>query len=94
MWLPKTKGGMNLPNIQLYNLSCLLRHPFDWITKKSTYTNVELEQEMIAPWNPEVIIHTAIRNLLQGLKTNILIRDTVLTKDEKRNEGDGNHVKP
>lgn len=68
MWIPKTEGGMNLQNIQLYNLACLLKHSLDWITKQSTCTNVEQEQEMMALWDPEAILHTPMSKMPTELK--------------------------
>lgn len=29
LWLPKPEGGLNVPNIKLYNQACLLRHAID-----------------------------------------------------------------
>lgn len=32
MYLPKSEGGVNLPNIRLYNLACLLHTGVNWIS--------------------------------------------------------------
>lgn len=40
---PKHEGGVNLPNICLYNLSCLLRAGLDWLIKTSRYSSWKLK---------------------------------------------------
>lgn len=78
LWLHKREGGINLPNLHLYNLTCLLRHSSYWITEQSRYSNTALEQEMALPWDLKALLHVPPKQLPPSLKNNILIRDTIV----------------
>lgn len=78
LWLHKKEGGINLPNLHLYNLTCLARHSSEWITGQNKYTNTTLEQEMTYPWDLKALLHVPPKLLPFNLKNNLLVRDTVV----------------
>lgn len=51
LWMPRGEGGLNIPNIKMYNIACLLRHALDWLTHSSRYSNWEVEHA----WPPHGI---------------------------------------
>lgn len=57
LWKPKKEGGINLPNIHLYNITYLLRHSIDWISEQSRYTNIPLERDISYPWSVKALLH-------------------------------------
>lgn len=78
LWMHKKEGGINLLNLHLYNLTCLLRHASDWITGQGKYTNTNIEQVMSAPWDLKALLHVPPKQLPLEIKNNLLIRDTVV----------------
>lgn len=60
LYLSKTQGRLNLPNICLYNLACHLRHALDWFTNTSHYSNIQLEQATTQPWHLAAMLHSAL----------------------------------
>lgn len=78
MSLSKAEGGMNLPNVNTYNIACSLRYSMDWITEQSTYSNWDLKMGMTKPWDLKALLHTPIKTLPPKLKNNFLIRDTII----------------
>lgn len=82
--LPKCEGGAGLPNIRFYNLSCLLRQGIVWLSKKSRYSNFMLEGALVFPFNLHAVLHSRLRALPQPLRSNLLIKDTVIAWREIR----------
>lgn len=78
LWLHKKERGINLPNLRLYNLTCLSRHSAEWIRGQNRYTNTTLEQEMASPWDLKAMLHVPPKLLPTTLKNNLLVRDTVV----------------
>lgn len=75
---PKGKGGANLHDIRMYNLTCLLRYGLDWVSQSSIYANYTLESSLASPYHLSGILHSKIQPLPKDLQNNILIRDTVI----------------
>lgn len=69
LWLPRGEVGLNLPNIKIYNLTCLLHHAMYWLTYSSIYSKRVLENAVASPWDPVAIIHTPLHKLLTFLST-------------------------
>lgn len=82
--LPKSEGGAGLPNLRFYNLSCLLRQGLDWLNGKSKYCNTSLEGAMTSPHTLSAILHSNLNALPPHLKSNTLIRDTIIAWRETR----------
>lgn len=82
--LPKSEGGVGLPNIRKYNLACLLRYSLDWQSSSSIYTNLDLESEYIHPYSLSGIIHSNWKSLPPRIRYNILYRDTIISWRETR----------
>lgn len=74
--LPRSEGGAKLPNLRVYNLSCLLRVCMDWITQSSKYTNHELETHLASPYSLPALLHCKLRSIPAHLQQNLLICDT------------------
>lgn len=49
LYMPKTKGGLNFPNVKVYNLACFLRDALDWLSGEAHYSNTALEQVVVRP---------------------------------------------
>lgn len=75
----KCKGGLQLSNAKLYNLTCLARQAMDWISHTSFHSNYALEEALSHPWNLTALLHTKPSRLPQKLKENTLIKDTAVT---------------
>lgn len=58
LWLPRGERGLNVPNIKLYNMACLLRHAIDWITGSSNYLNFDMEEAFASPWDFTALLHS------------------------------------
>lgn len=84
VWL-RGEGGIQLPNISHYNLTCLMRHACDWISDRSLYSNTALELAAAYPWSFLALLHTPPGRLPGPLKANILFRDTVVAWREGKN---------
>lgn len=76
--LPRSKGGICLPNIKVYNLACLLRIGLDWIQRASRYSNYSLEAAVSHPYSLVVLLHCQWKYLGPDLQHNLLLRDTVI----------------
>lgn len=72
------KGGVQFPDIRLYNMACLLRHALDWINNTSHYSKTNLERKGAHPWHLEAILHTKVSSLPSRLKQRVLYRETVI----------------
>lgn len=46
----KDEGGINIPNMRGYDLSCLFCHMLDWLHNANHFSNWELESKLAAPW--------------------------------------------
>lgn len=74
----KTRRGVGLPNLRLYNLSCLLRQGIDWLLHRSSYSNYTLEATWVSPLNLSAVLHSPLKALPSHLRNNSLFRDTVI----------------
>lgn len=86
MYLPRGEGGINLPNVRFYNLSCLFRIALDWVSQSSHYPNHELESQMSDPFSLKALLHTKWKAMPPHLQHNILLRDTVIAWREVRKQ--------
>lgn len=84
LFLPRSEGGANLPNIRVYNLSCLLRVCLDWILQTSQYSNFDLEAQMVTPYCLPALLHSKLRSIPPHLQHNLLIRDMLIAWREIR----------
>lgn len=84
LFLPRSEGGANLPNIRVYNLSCLLRICLDWILQTSRYSNFDLEAQMVTLYCLPALLHSKLRSIPPHLQHNLLIRDTLIAWREVR----------
>lgn len=82
--LSRSELGANLPNLRLYNLSCLMRVCLDWLLQSSKYSNYDLEFQMTSPLSLPDLLHCNLIFLPLNLKPNLLIRDTFVSWCETR----------
>lgn len=86
LWLPKAQGGINLPNIRLYNIICLFRHSMDWVMDTSTFSNLSVEKAMAHPLDLSTLLHVPSSRLPRGLKNNVILKDTIVAWQSVRRE--------
>lgn len=84
LFLPKRQGGANLPNIQTYNPSCLLRVGLDWLTQALRYSNFELQSQMADQCGLAALLHCKLHSLSSSLKYNLLLCDSLIAWREVR----------
>lgn len=74
----KWEGGLQLPDIRLYNLAALLRHIKDWTWGTSYFSASRVEQELTQPWELTSLLHTRLKDIPPQIKGSMLLRDTIM----------------
>lgn len=82
--LPRQEGGINPPNVRLYNLACLLWIGLDWIAQSSHYSNYSLEPLMAHPYTLVALLHCKWKSIPVPFQHNLLLRDTAIAWREVR----------
>lgn len=76
-----------MPNTRVHNLACLLRVGLDKITWSSSYSNYELESQMVEPFDLTTLLHCRVQCLPLNMKNNLLIQDTCGLEENKEKNG-------
>lgn len=84
LYLPRREGGISLPNIRTYNLSCLLRISLDWISQLSRCSNYSMEASMAQPYSLVALLHCRWKSIPPPIQHNLLLRDTAIAWREIR----------
>uniref|UniRef100_A0A8C5LI71 Reverse transcriptase domain-containing protein n=1 Tax=Leptobrachium leishanense TaxID=445787 RepID=A0A8C5LI71_9ANUR len=71
--LPYNMGGLNLPDMQSYNVAALYRIVADWIADTSRYTDCALDRAMSFPSSPLAILHSPLSGIPPILRSNPLL---------------------
>lgn len=82
--LPRSEGGASLPNIRVYNLSCLLEICLDRILQTSRYSNYDPEAQLATPYCLPAVLHCKLWSIPPHLRQNLLLRDTLIAWHEVR----------
>lgn len=79
MYLPKCEWGLGMPNVRVYNMSCLLRYAMNWLSDSSKYSNNCLESGNLGKWTLINLLHSNLYHLPPTMRTHSLYQDTMGT---------------
>lgn len=78
-------GGPSPPNINVYNVSCLMMHVLDWLSYSSRYSNMDIEFGIVSPCTLSAhIAWQKEQSTSLNKKNYLLYQDTIIAWNEIR----------